>query len=134
MTPAIHLQRAARHQKVGDALADAGDEWAVVCYFYSAYHLVRCALLEDPVFNDPTALQRIHPALTPAHRNTENHHGRQAKGQPREFGVNELVFALYRPITSSYERLHQYSIEVRYKAGLAVMSREVVPGCGGESF
>lgn len=114
----VHLERAARHRKVGEALRDAGDEWAAVCYFYSAYHLVKHALLIDPIFDDPTALSRIHVTLTPDDRFTTSHHGRQRSGQPRDWGVNELVSRLYRPIAGNYERLHQASIHVRYESGL----------------
>lgn len=120
LTVADHVTRSDRHLRVGNALIEAGDEWAAVCFFYSAYHLVKSALLSDPIFDDPTALSKIHPGLTPDHRFTSAHHGRQRPREVRAFGINELVLALYRPVTGAYERLHQGSIEVRYKHGLVL--------------
>lgn len=122
----VHLERAARHRKIGDHLCEAGDEWGAVCYFYSAYHLVKHALLTDPIFDEPTALSRIDVTLQPDDRYTSRHHGRQREGQAREWGVNELVTRLYRPISASYERLHQASIAVRYGAGLALPLDRIV--------
>ncbi len=116
----VHLVRAARHRKVGDALYDAEDEWAAVCYFYSAYHIVQHALLTDPVFDDPTLVASIHPSLSPDHRHTHAHHGRQRKGQVREWGVNEIVGKLYRGIAGGYNRLHQASVHVRYESGIVL--------------
>lgn len=127
----VHLERAARHRKVGDALCSAGDEWAAVCYFYSAYHLVQHALLSDPVFDNPTALTAIQPLLTPDHRYTHAHKGRQRSGHVREFGVNELVLQLYRPIASKYNQLHQASIHVRYESGLVLQLDRVVAALQG---
>lgn len=118
VTAEVHLERAQRHRKVGEALRAAGNEWSAVCYFYSAYHLVKNVLLADPVFDDPTALSQIHSTLAMDHRHTSSHHGRQRKGEPRAWGVNELVFKLYPCIYKEYERLHQASIAVRYEAGL----------------
>ena len=120
LTVADHVARSDRHLKVGNALNDAGDEWAAVCYFYSAYHLVKSALLADPVFDDPAALASVRPDLSPEDRNTSSHHGRNRRGEPRIYGVNELVLTLYRPIVGEYERLHQGSIEVRYHQGLTL--------------
>jgi hypothetical protein len=113
----LHLERAERHRKVGQALLEAEDEWSAVCSFYSAYHLVRYALRSDPIFDDLDALQRIRKDLTPDERNTERHRGR-VSGQAREWGINELVVALYRPAAAAYHRLHQASITVRYEEGL----------------
>lgn len=83
LSVAQHVERAQRHRKVGDALAAAGDEWAAVCYFYSAFHLVRHALRTDPIFDDPTALSRIRPDLRPELRDVERHHGRFGTYQRR---------------------------------------------------
>lgn len=116
ITTSEHLVRAARHRKVGEALID--DEWAAVCFFYSAYHIVRHALREDPIFDDPTALSRINPELTPADRHVSRHQARKGAPGGRQWGINELVTLLYRPIAVDYDRLHQASIEVRYSRGL----------------
>lgn len=123
----VHLERAARHRKVGDALFEAEDEWAAVCYFYSAYHLIQHAFLTDPIFDDALGLQAIHPTLVPDHRFTSSHKGRQRPGQVREWGVNELVHALYRPVIGKYDLLHQASIHVRYHAGLHVPLGRIRP-------
>ncbi len=120
VSAAVHLERAARHRKVGDALFGAGDEWAAVCYFYCAYHLVQHALLTDPVFDDAKTLAAIHADLTPDHRFTQRHKGRRRVNEAREWGVNELVQTLYRGIIGRYDRLHQASIMVRYNSGLVL--------------
>ena len=112
-----HLERAKRHRKVGDALRDAGDEWAAVCHFYSAYHVVRYALRTDPIFDDTTALQRLHRELTPDVAEIARHHGRGGR-TPREWGINDAVVYLYRPIAATYHKLHQASVAVRYESGI----------------
>jgi hypothetical protein len=105
---------------VGGALADAGDEWSAVPLFYSAYHLTRHALRSDPIFLDPIQLSRVNVNLTMAECDVTRHKGRKViPGSPgREWGINELVTLLYRPLSASYDKLHQASIEVRYGAGL----------------
>lgn len=115
-----HRARAERHQVVGDALAAAGDEWAAVMWFYSAYHLIKAALLCDPIWFDLRSLTTLNVELTPGERFTGRHKGRRRIGsnQPREWGINDLVLVLYRPAAGFYERLHQASIDVRYGAGL----------------
>jgi hypothetical protein len=115
-----HPDRASRHRVIGDLLAEAGDEWAAVPLFYSAYHFVRHALRSDPIFLEPTWLSRVHVSLTMAERDVTRHKGRKfiPGSVGREWGINELVTLLYRPLTISYEKLHQASIEVRYGAGL----------------
>src|SRR4051812_9416111 len=70
-----HLKRAERHKKIGDLLAGAGDEWAAVPWFYSAYHLVKAALLVDPIFDDLRALSAISVDLIPQDRFTNRHNG-----------------------------------------------------------
>lgn len=112
-----HLTRAREHEQVGDALKDAvGNEWAAVCYFYSAYHLVRAALVADPIFDSMARLKAKSSHLMPSDRYTDSHHGSRAPGM--NFGVNELVNLLYPQILQSYEFLHQASIAVRYDTGL----------------
>ncbi|GAB3092279.1 hypothetical protein [Isoptericola nanjingensis] len=117
MDVAKHLERAERHKVVGDALAEAGDEWAAVCYFYAAYHLMRHALRTDPIFDDPTRLAAVSPDLAPELREVARHQGR--RGATREYGVNDLVRLLYGNETAKvYGRLHYASIAVRYEDGL----------------
>lgn len=115
-----HLERAARHRKVGDALADAGDEWAAVCWFYGAYHLAKDGLTSSPVWDEPGALDAISPELHPDDRYTDRHKGRRAgpKGE-REWGINELLLKLFAgEVSRMYVRLHEASIDVRYRTGL----------------
>ncbi len=114
-----HKARAARHLLIGGALEDAGDEWAAVALFYAAYHLVKAALLSDPIFDDPAKLHAIHFDILGDDRHTSRHHGRKG-GPERSWGINEMVTLLYPAITRSYERLHQASIDVRYSIGLPV--------------
>lgn len=114
-----HVRRASVHCDAGDRLAASGEhEWAVVSYFYSAYHLIRASLINDPIFDDPTALSRVRTDLTPADRFTSAHHANKRSPNGRAWGVNELVQVLYRSQTHNYERLHQGSIDVRYGSGL----------------
>lgn len=107
-----------RHQKVGAALGEAGDEWAAVCWFYSAYHLIKATMLVDPLWNNPAAFHALHPDLNPDDRFVDRHRGRRRVGGPTEWGVNELVALLYPKAAAPYERLHQASIKVRYSTGL----------------
>ena len=116
LTPPEHGSRASRHRKVGDALASAGEEWAFVCFFYGAYHLVKAALLCDPVFDDPIRLAKSPVPLRPDDRFVSRHRGRRRPGVEVEWGVNDLVATIYRFIREDYELLHQLSIEVRYGA------------------
>lgn len=114
-----HLARADRHRTIGTLLAESGDEWGAVPLFYSAYHRVKAALLRDPIWEDIQSLHVLSVDLIPEDRFTGRHQGRRRPGgQPREWGVNDLVLKLYRPAAGSYERLHQASIDVRYGAGL----------------
>lgn len=115
-----HRKRAQQHQIVGDALASAGNEWAAVPWFYSAYHLIKAALLRDPIWETPSALCRIHVDLTERDRFTTRHKGRRGRvsGANVEWGVNDLVQKLYRPAFGAYSRLHSASNSVRYGVGL----------------
>lgn len=112
------LRRADRHARVADALADAGDEWAAVCYFYSAYHLARAALMVNPVFSDVDALQALHRNLIPDDRTVSRHKGRRRPGQPPELGVNDVLRYVYPAVSADYENLHAASNDVRYHLGL----------------
>lgn len=114
------IRRTTEHRRVGDLPGDADEQWAVVCWFYSAYHLVRHALTSDPIFDDPTQLSRINAELTPADRSVARHNARKVGPNGREWGVNELVVKLYRPIAGDYNRLHQASVAVRYEDGVSV--------------
>lgn len=114
-----HTSRALDHENVGRVLADSGHEWAAVALFYGAYHLVKAALLTDPIFDDVGAMHRCDPDLIERDRFTDRHKGRRRPGGgPREWGINELVQKLYPQIARDYEQLHQASISVRYGKGL----------------
>ena len=121
LTPADHLARAAHHESVGKALAEAVQhEWAVVPYFYAAYHRVKHALLTDPVFDDVQRLHAMNPTLSPEHRFATVHQVRKSPTGPRDHGVNDLVLLLYRDTAGAYDKLHQASIAVRYEHGLVI--------------
>jgi hypothetical protein len=113
-------RRAQAHAEVGDALyTSAANEWAAVCWFYSAYHLVVAAIAADPVFDDVSRLQRISLYLAPSDRYTERHQGRRRSGAHPEWGINDLVVALYdQDVAAAYDKLHNASVEVRYQSGL----------------
>ncbi|MGO4600381.1 hypothetical protein [Terrabacter sp. 2YAF2] len=118
LTAEVHRERAERHAKIGHALADSGDEWAAVCFFYSAYHRVKAALLDDVVFDDPNTCYAKHVDLLPQDRYTSRHKGRKHTSGGREWGINDLVLLLYRGAAGTYDKLHQMSIDVRYQSGL----------------
>jgi len=119
LTVEEHRQRANRHLATGDVLAGKDEcDWAAVCYFYAAYHLIRASLISDPIFEHPTLLSRINADLTMEDRHVTRHHGNKRGEHGRLWGVNDLVLLLYTPLAGSYERLHQASVDVRYGAGL----------------
>ncbi len=114
-----HERRAEQHREVGALLVGTGDEWAAVPLFYSAYHVVKAALLTDPIWDTPSDLHRLHVDLIPGDRFTDRHKGRRRSGGgEKEWGINELVLLLYRPFAGRYDLLHQNSITVRYGKGL----------------
>lgn len=113
-----HIRRADRHFKVGDALHAAGDEWAAVCFFYSAYHVVKAALLTDAVFDDIGALKALNTNLTPDDRYSTRHQGARGLSSP-VLGINEIVGLLYPGVAAQYRLLHMASVQVRYKDSLA---------------
>lgn len=111
-----HVFRAAYHRGAGKALHEAADHgWAAVCYFYSAYHLARAALISDPIFDDWDALRAVDPGLIPEDRYATKHQMR--RGSEKDHGVNDLVALLYPPIRTPYVELHGASTAVRYKMG-----------------
>ena len=95
---------------------ETGQEWAAVCAFYSAYHLIRAALLADPVFDDANRLSKINSKILPEDRFVTKH----SKGglSSSSYGVNEIVSVLYIDIRARYLRLHVASNQVRYGRGL----------------
>lgn len=112
-------------KEAAERLADSDEEWAAVCYFYSAYHTMKAAFIEDPVFDDPTRLSTFSPNLIPDDRYVTHHRGRMGTG-PRKLGVNDIVQLLYPQIAPRYIRLHMASIAVRYENGLAPLTLEAV--------
>jgi len=119
------LMRAAAIEQTGSRLAQLEDEWFAVCYFYSAYHLVKAAFIQDEVFDSATALSRIDPRLAMDDRYITRHNGRIA-GRERTLGVNDIVKKLYPQIAVRYVRLHTASIAVRYSEGLGVIASDSV--------
>lgn len=116
LTAEQHRTRASEHAKVGTVLCETDNEWGAVMLFYAAYHEVKAALLDDPIFDDLDACQALKCGLLPDDRYTSRHQGR--KGAHKEWGLNELTLVLYRPVAGVYQRLHQMSISVRYDRGL----------------
>lgn len=102
-----------------------GDEWAAVCLFYAAYHDVKAALIDDPIFDSHDACQTRSAQLFPDDRHASAHKARRGG---HSLGVNDVVSILYKRASGTYERLHQMSIDVRYGGGLAAGAREALPG------
>lgn len=118
LTAAEHVERSRYHKQVGDALHSSGpDSWGAVCYFYSAFHLVRAALSEDPIFSELPQLKKAHADLIPDDRNVTAHQTR--KNSDRRFGVNDLVRILHIDVYPQYYRLHGASVGVRYERGIS---------------
>ena len=103
-------------------LETAGDEWYAVCYFYAAYHTVRAAILDDPLFRSLPQLAKVKDThrlgMTMDDRYMQRHQGRIANGT-RSVGINDVVRALYPSVAVEYFQLHGASIDVRYKSGLS---------------
>jgi len=116
-----HLTRSVAHMETGDRLRQLGDEWFAVCYFYSAYHMVKAAMRVDPIFDDIARCAAVHPALSVDSRYAEHHSGGLGQNG-RSLGVNEIVFKLYEKIRVPYTRLHSASVAVRYAGGLGDIS------------
>lgn len=111
------MARASSHEQAAIRLSGSDEEWAAVCWFYSAYHLVRCAMRQDSRFDDPSALAKIDQRLCMEDRDTTRHKGRGG-GTRAEVGINDIVRLMYRDCRSAYHKLHQASIDVRYGEGL----------------
>lgn len=114
------ISRARDHAKLAEVMFDTGQEWAAVCAFYSAYHLIRASLLSDPVFDDANRLSKINPKILPEDRFVAKH----SKGglSSAAFGINEIVSVLYLEIRARYLRLHVASNQVRYGRGIKAIT------------
>ncbi|WIB68082.1 hypothetical protein DEI93_03290 [Curtobacterium sp. MCBD17_035] len=112
------IDRAEACRETADRLAAAGDEWAAVCNFYAAFHVVRAALLADPIFTSIKACAAKHINLQMSDRDVTMHQARLGTSSGRAFGVNDLVKLLYPQIEFEYLELHSWSVNVRYNEGL----------------
>jgi hypothetical protein len=119
------LRRAVKTKETADALWESGDEWAAVCYFYAAYHAMKAALIEDPVFDSLTDLAKHSPFLLLEDRFATKHNGYFGAGV-RRMGVNDIVVSLYPTVAAEYVRLHIASVGVRYGNGLAPITLQSV--------
>jgi hypothetical protein len=114
-----HAVASERHARAAGALRPMSRDWATVAYFYAAYHLVKQAMLEDPIWLCPDELAIKHPELGPHTSKVTRHHGQPAgRRGNRAWGVTDLVEVLYPSIHYSYVRMHEASIQVRYQRGL----------------
>jgi hypothetical protein len=115
-----HAVASERHARSAGELCPTSSEWAAVVYFYAAYHLVKQAILEDPIWQCPSKLAAKHPELQPSVSKVTRHSGgkQRRRRRGRTWGVNEVVELLYPSIYQSYLLMHQASIEVRYLRGL----------------
>lgn len=116
------ISRSREHAKLATVMFDTQQEWAAVCAFYAAYHLMRASLLVDPVFSDAHRLSRINPKILPEDRGVSKH-STGSLSKPA-YGLNEIVTVLYPDVRSRYYRLHMGSIAVRYGSGLGVIRPE----------
>lgn len=116
-----HAIASERHARTAIRLRPASREWASVAYFYAAYHLVKQAILDDPIWHCPDELTARLPELRPSAAKVTRHHGQQARRRRgRSWGVNQLVEVLYPSIYRDYTTMHEASIQVRYLRRLQV--------------
>jgi len=120
----VRLDRVTQHLDAGDELFQRGNEWSTVAYFYAAYHQMKVAMLEDPVFDDPDTLTSIHMALRQTDRDAAHHQGSPNKPGGRSMGVTDIAIWVYRPYAANYRRLHSASVDVRYHCGVSQISAE----------
>lgn len=109
----------------GHKLRELDDSWFAVCYFYAAYHLMRAAFIDDPVFSSLPAMARVNGKLTFEDRWVTRHKGRVVQGS-RTLGINDIVRMLYPDVAAVYLRLHTASLGVRYYSGLSPITAESV--------
>lgn len=117
MSATSAAQHKAEQQKAyatATLLARGNNDWAAVCYFYSAYRAVRCALNQDSRLDSDAAARAVNPKLSASSRHVDFHNGHPHRGP----GVNDVVRYLYPSIGPKYELLHAKSVEVRYGTGL----------------
>lgn len=112
-----HKQHAHSHLRSAEVILDAGEGgWAVTAAFYSSFHVMRAAILADPIWDQgPTALSKVNPNLSMDCRYASHHQGNAKRG--RGPGVREIVRWLYPEYNSRYSLLHGASITVRYEQG-----------------
>lgn len=118
----LHIQRAGEHLRETKLIMSVSADWAKVSAFYAAYHCVRAAMLQDPVFHDATRLAHANAHLTMASR-TASHHNGNVTAQ-RGPGMIDIVRYLYRPFYSRYLQLHSASVSVRYEFAESVITAE----------
>jgi len=116
------VARAREHAKLAAVMFDTQQEWAAVCAFYSAYHLLRASLINDPVFDDAHRLSRINSRILPEDRQVHKH-STGGLSKPA-YGLNEIISVLYPAIRARYIRLHIASIDVRYGTGIRAISTD----------
>ena len=118
-TAQLCLERAVAMREAAERVEGGDHELAAVAYFYSAYHMVKAAFIEDSIFDELGRLQGLNLHLIPDDRFVTHHRGRLGGNGPRKLGVNDIVQILYPAVAPRYVRLHMASIAVRYESGLA---------------
>jgi hypothetical protein len=113
-----HAVASERHARAASNLRPMSSEWATVAYFYAAYHLVKQAILEDPIWHCSGELAARHGDLRPGCSKVTRHTGQRAGRGQQRWGVNDLVRVLYPSIHRVYTGMHEASIEVRYRRRL----------------
>lgn len=105
-----------KHWATTQLLMDAGNEWAAVTGFYSCYHLLRAAMMQEPLFDQPIELSRVHHTLQSGDRYETKHSlGGLNKAA---LGMKEICTVVYPHIAPRYYLAHDASNGIRYDGGL----------------
>lgn len=105
-----------KHWETTELLLAAGNDWAAVTGFYSCYHLLRAAMKQEPLFDQPLELSRVHHTLKSDDR-YETKHSLGGLNRPA-LGMKEICTVVFPHISARYYLAHDASNGVRYDGGL----------------
>ena len=121
-----------KHWETTQKLITLGDDWSVVTGFYSCYHLLRAAMLKDPLFDDLPRLSVVHHSLRTEDRR-ETKHSKGGLNKP-ELGMKEICTLVYPHASGKYYLAHDASNGVRYDGGLPRHIHSVSAALGYSEF